>query len=485
MALRLYNSMSRSKQDFKPISDQNVRMYVCGPTVYDYAHIGNARPAVVFDVLFRLLRQIYGKDHVTYVRNITDVDDKINKRAAEEGVEIAELTAKTTAQYHADMDALGVLRPTIEPRATEHIAQMIAMIEKLIDAGYAYCEQRHVLFHVPAMPDYGKLSGRSLDEMQAGARIEIAPYKRDPMDFVLWKPSIGVQPGWDSPWGRGRPGWHIECSAMSEHHLGETFDIHGGGIDLIFPHHENEIAQSTCAHGGKVMANYWIHNGYLQVEGEKMSKSLGNFITVHDLLDQWPGEAIRLAILMTHYRQPLNWTQKGLEEAAKIARRWEALTFGFKASPKPLPEDHPVMVALMDDLNTPAAISALHALSKQAQNSQAARAEMLAALILLGLAKDPVERAEETRAMIAEQAAEMGQAYKAIRKYAKTPLPGRDAKHVLSLISADELNALIEARLAARAAKDWAEADRIRDQLAKLGIALKDSPSGTEWELRR
>jgi hypothetical protein len=283
-------------------------MYVCGPTVYDHAHIGNARPIIVFDVLFRLLRHIYGADRVVYARNITDIDDKINARAKEEGVPISQITSRTTAQFHQDVAALGALKPTVEPRATDHIAQMIDMIETLIEKGCAYAADGHVLFHVPSMKSYGQLARRSMDEMVAGARVDVAPYKKDPMDFVLWKPSDKSLPGWDSPWGRGRPGWHIECSAMARRHLGETFDIHGGGIDLVFPHHENEIAQSCCAHDTKVMANYWLHNGHLQVEGEKMSKSLGNFLTISDLLKEYPGEALRLNMLSTHYRQPFNWT---------------------------------------------------------------------------------------------------------------------------------------------------------------------------------
>jgi len=310
--LKLYNTLTRKKEDFRPLDPSNVRMYVCGPTVYDFAHIGNARPVIVFDVLYRLLRHLYGPEHVTYVRNITDVDDKINARAAQDYPDlplneaIRRVTEKTEAQFHADMKALGALDPSVEPRATEHIAQMKAMIDKLVERGCAYVAEDHVLFHVASMPDYGKLSGRSLDEMIAGARVEVAPYKRDPMDFVLWKPSKPGEPSWPSPAGinvPGRPGWHIECSAMAEVHLGQTFDIHGGGIDLVFPHHENEIAQSRCAHGTKIMAQVWMHNGFLQVEGEKMAKSLGNFVTVHELLQDWPGEAVRLNMLMTHYRQ--------------------------------------------------------------------------------------------------------------------------------------------------------------------------------------
>ncbi len=324
MELKLYDTLTREKRVFTPLDPARVRMYVCGPTVYDFAHIGNARPVIVFDVLFRLLRHLYGPEHVTYVRNITDVDDKINARAAEEypnlplNEAIRLVTEKTEKQFHEDVDALGCLRPTVEPRATEHIVEMKALIERLIAEGHAYVAEDHVLFSVPSMPDYGRLSKRSLDEMQAGARVEVAPYKRDAMDFVLWKPSKPGEPAWPSPAGiaaPGRPGWHIECSAMSWKHLGETFDIHGGGIDLVFPHHENEIAQSRCSFHTPVMANFWMHNGFLQVEGEKMSKSLGNFFTIRELLDagkfgaqKWHGRVLRLAMLMTHYRQPIDWT---------------------------------------------------------------------------------------------------------------------------------------------------------------------------------
>ena len=315
MELRLYDTLTREKRVFTPIDRARVRMYVCGPTVYDFAHIGNARPVIVFDVLFRLLRHIYGADHVTYVRNITDVDDKINARAAERAISIQELTKTTYENFKSDVAALGCLEPTIEPRATEHIEEMKTLIERLVKAGCAYVAEEHVLFRVAAMKDYGKLSNRSLDEMIAGARVEVAPFKKDPMDFVLWKPSKPGEPAWPSPAGiktPGRPGWHIECSAMAWKHLGETFDIHGGGIDLVFPHHENEIAQSRCAFHTPVMANYWMHNGFLQVEGEKMAKSAGNFVTIHELLKDWPGEVIRLAMLRTHYRQPINWTIKCL-----------------------------------------------------------------------------------------------------------------------------------------------------------------------------
>jgi len=360
--IRLTNSRTRTKQDFTPIDPGNVRVYACGPTVYDRAHLGNARPVVVFDVLFRLLRHVYGADAVTYVRNFTDVDDKINARAAQTGRPIREITEETIGWYHQDMDALGALRPTHEPRATDYIAQMIAMIETLIAQGQAYAAEGHILFEVRKFPDYGQLSGRSLDDMIAGARVEVAPFKRDPMDFVLWKPSTGDQPGWDSPWGRGRPGWHIECSAMSAELLGEVFDIHAGGIDLQFPHHENEIAQSRCAHDTEVMANVWLHNEMLLVEGRKMSKSLGNFFTVRDLLDQGiPGEVIRYVLLMTHYRSPMDWTpEKVIAAEAKldyyvmVAERHA--DFEKARGLKPHSE---VVMALADDLNTHEALAVL------------------------------------------------------------------------------------------------------------------------------
>ena len=324
--IELYNTRTRTKERFAPIDSGNVRMYVCGPTVYDRAHIGNARPVVVFDTLYRLLRHVYGEGHVTYVRNITDVEDKINARAAETGRPIAAITEETTRWYHEDMGALGVLAPTHEPRATAYVPQMVAMIETLVARGHAYVAEGHVLFAVASYPDYGKFAHRSLDEMQAGARVEVAPYKRDPMDFVLWKPSPEGVPGWESPWGRGRPGWHIECSAMSEALLGRSFDIHGGGIDLVFPHHENEIAQSRCAHPEAEFARVWMHNGFLQVEGEKMSKSLGNFFTVRDLLDRGvPGEVMRMVLLSTHYRQPLDWTEAKVHEATVLLTLWEKL----------------------------------------------------------------------------------------------------------------------------------------------------------------
>ena len=372
--LKLYNTLTRKKEDFRPLDAGNVRMYVCGPTVYDFAHIGNARPVIVFDVLYRLLRHLYGPEHVTYVRNITDVDDKINARAAQDYPDlplneaIRKVTEKTERQFHEDMTALGALAPSVEPRATEHIEQMKAMIGRLVENGCAYVAEDHVLFDVASMPDYGKLSGRSLDEMIAGARVEIAPYKRDPMDFVLWKPSKPGEPSWPSPAGikaPGRPGWHIECSAMAAAHLGEIFDIHGGGIDLVFPHHENEIAQSRCANHTKIMAQVWMHNGFLQVEGEKMAKSAGNFVTVHELLKTgsgyaWPGEALRFNMLRTQYRQPLDWTFVGLDEAHKTCGSGTAISKAREPATG-VPGARCSMRSC-DDLNTPKVIAEMHKL---------------------------------------------------------------------------------------------------------------------------
>jgi cysteinyl-tRNA synthetase len=367
--MKLHNSKTRMKQDFTPLDPSNVRVYVCGPTVYDRAHLGNARPVVVFDVLTRVLRHIYGADHVTYVRNFTDVDDKINAKAAAMGRSIADICDETIGWYHQDMDALGALRPDHEPRATGFIPQMIAMIAGLIAGGHAYEAEGHVLFRVRSYRDYGALSGRSLDDMIAGARVEVAPYKEDPMDFVLWKPSSEADPGWDSPWGRGRPGWHIECSAMSYELLGASFDIHGGGLDLQFPHHENEIAQSCCAHPEGGFASVWMHNEMLQVEGKKMSKSLGNFFTVRDLLDQGiSGEVIRFVMLSTHYRKPMDWTEAKAKEAEAVLRHWHDL---IGIAPRNGPVDAAVLAALSDDLNTSAAIARLHVLAKSIPNGRA------------------------------------------------------------------------------------------------------------------
>ncbi|MGB3743432.1 MAG: cysteine--tRNA ligase [Xanthobacteraceae bacterium] len=460
MELKLYDTLTREKRVFTPLDPANVRMYVCGPTVYDFAHIGNARPVIVFDVLFRLLRHIYGSAHVTYVRNITDVDDKINARAAEEypalplNEAIRKVTEKTDRQFHEDVAALGCLPPSVEPRATEHIAEMRTLIERLVKSGNAYVEGDHVLFSVPSMPDYGALSKRPLDEMIAGARVEVAPYKRAPMDLVLWKPSKPGEPSWPSPCGiaaPGRPGWHIECSAMSWKHLGEAFDIHGGGIDLVFPHHENEIAQSRCVFHTPVMANYWVHNGFLQVEGEKMAKTLGNFVTIRDLLKDWPGETVRLAMLQTHYRQPLNWTTHGLREAQRTLDLWYELT--GDAAPGLLCAD--VLDAVADDLNSPKAIASLHELrGEAAKSSKAAAGSLKASAQLLGLLQ---EAASEWAGF-------------------------RPAS-----ISIDEnkVTELIAARNAARKVKDFGESDRIRDELARMGVVVKDTKDGTTWEIAR
>jgi cysteinyl-tRNA synthetase len=464
-ALKLYNTLTRAKEEFRPLDPANVRMYVCGPTVYDYAHIGNARPLIVFDVLFRLLRHLYGEDHVTYVRNITDVDDKINARAAERGISIRELTEGTNRIFQEDVTALGCLPPSVQPRATEHIAEMVAIVARLIASGHAYAADGHVLFDVPSMPDYGRLSRRPLDEMVAGARVDVAPYKRGDMDFVLWKPSKESEPGWDSPWGRGRPGWHLECSAMSWKHLGEKFDIHGGGIDLVFPHHENEIAQTRCAFGHEVMANYWMHNGFLQVEGEKMSKSLGNFVTIRELLHtenfggrKWPGEVLRLAMLRTHYRQPIDFTVKALEEAEKILDKWYKVVGDSVWDNDGVDSD--VVDALSDDLNTHLAIDALHRIAVaesslwRAAPGVSPLKQLRNSANLLGLLQF-----KETE----------------WNKLRGTPN-----------IEATEVEALLLARLSARAAKNWAESDRIRDELAAMGVALKDNKDGTtSWEVKR
>ena len=448
MELKLYDTLTREKRPFQPLDPANVRMYVCGPTIYDFAHIGNARPIIVFDVLFRLLRHLYGVEHVKYVRNITDVDDKINARAAERGISIRQLTEQTYEDFKQDVAALGCLAPSVEPRATEHIEEMKLLIERLTAEDHAYVAEEHVLFSVTSMPDYGWLSKRPLEDMIAGARVEVAPYKRDPMDFVLWKPSKAGEPAWPSPAGiatPGRPGWHIECSAMSWKHLGETFDIHGGGIDLEFPHHENEIAQSRCAFHTPVMANYWMHNGFLQVEGEKMAKSAGNFVTLREVLADWPGDVARLAMMSSHYRQPINWTVKGLDEAMKALESFFDTASG-SADPRPALG---VLDALTDDLNTPKAIAEMHSL-KNANGRKA----LAGTLAFLGF------RAGDLAAWEAQHRAEPA-----------LPTP--------------EIESRIAARNAARQAKNFAESDRIRDELAAMGIVLKDSKEGTTWELAR
>jgi cysteinyl-tRNA synthetase len=469
MLLRLYNTLTRQKEEFTPLDPTDVRMYVCGPTVYDFAHIGNARPVIVFDVLFRLLRQVYGNTQVTYVRNITDVDDKINARALRDFPElplneaIARVTEKTADQFQSDAKALGCLEPTMQPRATDNISGMIDMISILIKKGHAYVSNfpeiastaGEVLFSVGSMKDYGQLSNRNLADQQAGARVAVEAHKKNPADFVLWKLSSADEPGWDSPWGRGRPGWHIECSAMSKRYLGEVFDIHGGGLDLIFPHHENEIAQSRCAHGTSVMANVWMHNGFLQIEGQKMSKSLGNFVTINELLRKevfgertWDGQVLKLAMLKTHYRQPIDWTVRELKEAEIALDKWMALAKTSK--PTEIPES--VFAALSDDLNTPQVMAEMFSLWRS-KNAGA----LSASLALLGF--DPSRYVPGTK---------------------------RSAQKTIYSIEDREIESLIAARLLARATKNWKESDRIRDELAGMGVAIIDNKDGTtSWEAKR
>ncbi len=451
MTLKITNTFSRAKENFIPVDPSHVKMYVCGPTVYDYAHIGNARPVVVFDVLYRLLKTIYPR--VTYVRNITDIDDKILEASRQSGEEIKTLTSRYLEVFKKDMLALGSLLPDVEPLATEHIAQMLSMIENLIKKGHAYAVEQHVLFDVGSMADYGKLSGHSPEELIVGARVEVAPYKKNPTDFVLWKPSTPEQPGWESPWGRGRPGWHLECSAMSEAHLGITFDIHGGGQDLIFPHHENEIAQSVCSHGGKPFVRYWMHNGYLTVDGEKMSKSLGNFYTVNELLERTTGEVIRYSLLQAHYRQPLDFSLKAIEEAKNsLDRLYNALRVASDTEPNSRQEAKSVRSALEDDLNTPKAIAELHGLASQL-NKLPQEPEVKSALLsggsLLGLLQQDPEMWFKGKANELEQA---------------------------------QIEKLIQQRAEARAAKDFVQSDNIRDKLAAAGIVLEDGAAGTNWK---
>jgi len=454
----LHNTLTRTDEAFRPADPSRIGMYVCGPTVYDSAHIGNARPVVVFDVLYRLLKAAYPDARVTYVRNITDIDDKIIDRARESGEPIDAITARTAQAYRDDMAALNALPPDAEPRATAHVPHMVAMIERLVARGHAYAADGHVLFSVPSMADYGALSRRDRDEQIAGARVDVAPYKRDPADFVLWKPSADGVPGWDSPWGRGRPGWHIECSAMAEAHLGQVFDIHGGGLDLIFPHHENEIAQSRCAHGTPVLARYWVHNGFVTVEGQKMSKSLGNFYTVHDLLDEAPGEAIRLVLLSAHYRQPADFNKAALAQAKQTLDRWYgALRHAGDAAAPEVAAPQPVRAALEQDLNTPLAIAQVHELvaalnkAETAQTRAHAKAELLAAGRLLGLLQQDPD---------------------AFLRWAPKASAGPDDA---------EVERLIAERQAARKAKDFARADAIRKELSDAGIVLEDGPGGTTW----
>ena len=447
MTLRLYNTLSRTKEAFVPLINGKVGIYACGPTVYDNIHVGNARPLVVFDVLVRLLRHLY--DDVTYVRNITDVDDKINQRAADNGISIDALCQTTIDQFHQDAAALYVAAPNVEPRATHHIDDMIKMIETLIAKGHAYVIDAHVLFAIGTMPNYGKLSKRTLEMMRAGARVEVASYKKDEGDFVLWKPSDDGLPGWDSPWGRGRPGWHIECSAMSERYLGKLFDIHAGGLDLIFPHHENEIAQSCCAHGTEDMARYWVHNGYVTVNGEKMSKSLGNFTTVRQSLEAHRGEAIRYALLNAHYRAPLDYSDASVNEAKQTLDKLYRAAGDAPASPE-IPEAF--LAALTDDLNTPLAMSVLHKLAKDANNgAPGAASDLRACANMLGL----LNMTEESWSKGA--ATDGG-------------------------LSDEAIEDLIKQRTQARSERDFARADAIRDELSQHGIALLDGADGTSWE---
>ena len=456
----LYNSLTRRKEQLETLHPDRVGMYVCGPTVYNLAHIGNARPAVIFDVLAGLLRLFYSD--VTYVRNITDVDDKINAASVESGEDIGVITERFTAAYHQDMAALNIAQPDVEPRVTDHIEQIVNMINSLVEQEHAYLAEGHVLFDIKSFPEYGELSGRSTDDMIAGARVEIAPYKRDPMDFVLWKPSTPELPGWESPWGRGRPGWHIECSAMSESHLGETIDIHGGGRDLIFPHHENEIAQSICAHGGSPYCQMWVHNGFVTVEGQKMSKSLGNVLLVRDLLDQAPAEAIRLALLSTHYRAALDWTTVRLEESKRTLVKWYRALEGCNTNhlaDKPLP-DSEVVSALCDDLNTSSVFARIHQLFGELRQSP-----------------DPVKKANIKRTIVAS--ADVLGMLQQDPTTALAALTACSLKH--NDIYAAWIEQRIEDRRLARINRDFEQADQIRDELSAAGIRIEDSADGTTW----
>lgn len=458
MALQIYNTLSRKIEPFVPADPNRVTMYLCGPTVYNYAHIGNARPAVVCDVLFRLLQRLY--PNVVYARNITDVEDKINAKALAEGVTIDVITQRYTAIYREDTRALGVQDPVIEPHATDHIEQMIAMMETLIEAGHAYVAEGHVLFDVTTYANYGALSRRSTKEMIDGARVEVAPYKKTPGDFVLWKPSDDTQPGWDSPFGYGRPGWHIECSAMAKSHLGETIDIHAGGQDLVFPHHENEVAQSVCTHGGKTFARYWVHNGFVTMDSRKMAKSLGNVITIHELLKQHDGEVLRMVLLGAHFRQPLDWSDRAVAQAKKTLDKWYR-TLGELPETPSLPgvSPNPIIEALEDNLNTPDALSVLAGLMKRVRNAdnETERAQALAAIKegseLLGLLR-------------------------------KSPQEWFDQQVAGEAIDAEHVETLIIARAQARKERDFARADQIRDEIAALGVLLEDKPDGSStWRV--
>ena len=458
--IRLYDTKAREKRDFEPADPERVTMYVCGPTVYNRAHIGNARPAVVFDVLSRLLRHRYGEDEVVYARNVTDVDDKIIDAARAEGVDPAVVTRRYEDFYLADMGALGVRPPDLAPRATESVAEMVAMIGRLIETGHAYEADGHVLFHVPSDPGYGALGRRDREAMIAGARVEIASYKKDPADFVLWKPSAEGVIGWDSPWGRGRPGWHIECSAMIERHLGRTIDIHGGGLDLIFPHHENELAQSRCAHGGEELARYWVHNGFLSMAGgEKMSKSLGNVVTVGELLDEGhKGETLRLGLLSAHYRQPLEWSpQLVAQSKATLDRLYRSLMQPAAAQGEGDPA--PVVEALADDLNTPLALSRLAELARLGDAEATRRAGSLLGL----LQEDPVEWFQGGGAPAPDR------------------VDPRLREEAGSFLDSSEIQRRIDRRADAKKSRDYAEADRIRADLAAAGVLLEDGPQGTTW----
>ena len=458
MKISLHNTLLRRKQEFVPIDENNVRMYVCGPTVYDRAHLGNAKTSVVFDVLYRFLCQVYGKDHVTYVSNITDVDDKILNKHKETGKSIREITEQTFQWYLDDMKKLNVLNPNHRPRATEYIQEMIELVKLLLQNGHAYEAEGHVLFSVDSMPDYGFLSGRSMKEMLAGARIEVADYKKNPADFILWKPSEADQPGWDSPWGYGRPGWHLECSAMSSKYLGNSFDIHGGGSDLIFPHHENECAQSMCAHPNDTFARYWVHAGMLMVDGVKMSKSLGNFYTVNQLIGEYPAEALRLLFIGTHYHQPFNFTFDGLKQAKTVLDKfYNALlkTADIKVDAGVGP-DARVMEALCDDLNTPLALSVLHELVNTLNKAESA------------------EERREAKSKLVASAAVLGLLYQDPESWFKQGAGGP--------LDENEINRLIEERALAKKEKNYARADEIRNQLKSAGIVLEDTPSGTTWK---
>tara|TARA_R110000868_G_scaffold144412_1_gene363565 strand:- start:7670 stop:9055 length:1386 start_codon:yes stop_codon:yes gene_type:complete len=455
-SLTLFDTMAKYKRPFEPIDPDRVTMYVCGPTVYNYAHIGNARPVVVFDVLFRILRREFGSDHVVYARNITDVDDKIIAAAKELGEPISEITEKFAAIYADDMASLGALPPNLSPKATEHIGPMIGMIQSLVYGGHAYVSEGHVLFDVNSYEKYGKLSNRDLDDMIAGARVEVADYKRNPADFVLWKPAADDEPGWDSQWGRGRPGWHLECSAMTEAHLGKTIDIHGGGIDLVFPHHENEIAQSVCAHDGAPMAKYWLHNGFLTMGSDKMSKSIGNVQLVHDLIDQYPGEVLRYGLLTAHYRAPLSWTSDLLSKSRRSLDRVYGVLRRL-ASVEALETEAPeaFLEALYDDINTPKALSELFQIAGEANRAETdedkarAKGELLAAGALLGLGQGDPD--------------------------AWFGLTGMDAAE------RDAIDALIIKRQVARETKDWAAADAVRAELTALNVQVDDGPEGSTW----